>query len=318
LSLLIIGMVPAMAVVNPQSGTSSTSVSSSQTTQTTTSATNTQSSKGAQELIQLAQTAQSYAQQVLAVAQSDGANVTKGQGLIAQGNSLLSTAESVLSTNPTQAAKDALGAMNDFKEAAQSLQTQVVISIDISNQVHNLSLQIERLQNRTTLLQTKVTSLCSGSSVPTTVCADANTNLSQAKSDLTSAASQLAAVTSSSTEAQIKAIQSLLSDASNCLQKVAADINTLANDQKDQKAVTEVQNVLLPEVSQLQSMVQKANLTSAQQSQLNGQLSQAKTLLNTAIQSFQGGDFSSGVQQVNQAEQLMVQVFHELAQDITH
>ncbi len=120
------GIVPVLAQPNQQSQTNS-----------------------ANTLIQLAQAAQGYAGQVLSIAQQQGVNVTKAQTLIAQGDQLLTKAQSEVSTNSTQAARDALGAMNAFRGAAQSLQSEVVVSVSIENQVHYLQTAIQRLQNRT-------------------------------------------------------------------------------------------------------------------------------------------------------------------------
>src|SRR5271169_5408247 len=108
LSFLLIGIVPVVAQPNQNSQTSS-----------------------AGALIQLAQAAQSYAGQLLTIAQKQGANVTAAQSLITQGNGLLARAQSVVSTNATQAGRDALGAMKDFRGAAESLQSGVVVSVKI-------------------------------------------------------------------------------------------------------------------------------------------------------------------------------------------
>ncbi len=295
LALLLMGAVPVLAQSNPQPQTSPASA-----------------------LIQLAQTAQTYAQQVLAIAQKQGANVTKGTGLINQGDQLLTTAESVLSTNSTQAARDALGAMNDFRDAVQSLQSAVVVSVVVTNQVQYLQSDIQRIQNRTNQFQTTVNKLCSPKNASATTCSDANKNLGLATADLTNAASQLSGITSTSTEAQIQAISSLLQDAMSHLQLVSNDISALANDARSQQAISYVQNVLDPRVTQIQQQAQKANITSSQRTTILGQLGQAQSLLTSAVQSFQSGSFDTGVAQVNQATGLMLQALGEIAQDSGH
>ncbi|MGA2199373.1 MAG: hypothetical protein ABSG45_05490 [Nitrososphaerales archaeon] len=295
ISFLVLGMVPVLAQPNQQSQTNS-----------------------ANTMIQLAQAAQGYAGQVLSIAQQQGVNVTKAQSLIKQGDQLLSQAQTEVSTNSTQAARDALGAMDAFRGAAQSLQSEVVVSVGIENQVHYLQTAIQRLQNRTSQLQTTVKNLCSSKNASASTCSDANTNVGKASADIAQAASLLGSITSSSTEAQIDTISGLLNDAASHMQQVASDINTLADAMKDAKGVQYVQTVLTPWLTQLQQMVQKANLTSSQAQQIQGQLSQAKGLLGTAIQSFQSGNFDTGLQQATQAQQLMALVVHEIAQDTGH
>jgi cellobiose-specific phosphotransferase system component IIA len=295
LALLLMGAAPVMASSNPPP----------QTTQ-------------ASALIQLAQAAQTYAQQVLAIAQKQGVNVANGTSLINQGDQLLTSAQSVLSTNSTQAAKDALGAMKDFRAAVNSLQSEVVVSVEIANQVQNLQTDLQRIQNRTNQFQTTVNKLCSNKNASASTCADANKNLGLASTDLTNAASQLKAITSTSTEAQIKAISSLLQDAQTNLQQVSTDINSLANDARSQQAITYVQNTLDPRVTQIQQQAQKANITSSQRTTILGQLGQAQSLLTSAVQSFQAGNFNTGVGQVNQATGLMLQALGEIQQDSGH
>jgi uncharacterized protein YoxC len=295
LTLLLMGAAPVVASSNPQP----------QATQ-------------ASALIQLAQAAQTYAQQVLAIAQKQGVNVANGTALINQGDQLLSSAESVLSTNSTQAAKDALGAMKDFREAVNSLQSAVVVSVEIANQVEYLQNDLQRIQNRTNQFQTTVNKLCSNKNASVATCADANKNLGLAGTDLTNAASQLSTITSTSTEAQIKAISTVLQDAQTHLQQVSTDVNTLANDARSQQAITYVQNTLDPRVTQIQQQAQKANITSSERTTILGQLGQAQGLLTSAVQSFQAGNFNTGVGQVNQATGLMLQALGEIQQDSGH
>jgi len=316
LALLLMGSVPVLA----QTTTTSTTTSTTSTTSTTTTAQATQQSQTdkATVLIQLAQAAQTYAQQVLAIAQKQGANVTKGQSLITQGDQLLVQAQSEIATNATKASLDALGAMKAFKSAAESLQSAVVISVTIQNQVKNLQTELLKVQNRTTQLQTTITGLCSSKNASATVCSDANSNLAKAKADTTSAASLLAAITSSSTETQIQSIVSLLNDAKTNLVQVATDVNTLTTALKDEKGIQFVQTVVSPNLSKLQQQVQSAKLNSSQLQKLQGQLTQASGLLTSAVKSFQAGNFDTGSQQVNQAQQLMALVRLELLQDAAH
>jgi hypothetical protein len=229
---------------------------------------------------------------------------------------LLSSAQSVIGTNSTQAAQDALGAMKDFKSAAATLQNEILVSVTIPSQVQNLRNDITRLQNKTTQYQATVNTLCSEASASASTCSDAKSNLALASSDLSQASTQLNSITSSSTEAQIKAIDTLVQGASSALQKVASDINTLANTTRDQQGIAFVQNVLQPRLTQIQQLAQNSKLNSTQLQTIDSQLSQAQGLLTSAIKSFQGGDFQTGTQQSSQATALMVQALHEIAQDI--
>ncbi|MDA4134690.1 MAG: hypothetical protein OK441_03880 [Thaumarchaeota archaeon] len=311
LSFLLMGIAPVVAQVNPN--TSSTSSSSTSTASGSNSGTN-----SANTLTQLAEAAQGYVGQLLSIAQSQGVTVTAAQSLITQGDGLLTQAQSVVSTNATLAAKDALGAMADFKSAAQSLQSEVVVSVKIENQVQYLQNDVMRIDNRTGQLQTTVNTLCSAKNASATVCGDAKTNLSQATSDTTQASTLLGSITASSTGAQITAIASLLSDATSHLQQVASDINQLANSLRNDKAVQFIQTVLDPRAAQLQQQALNANITSSQRTQIQGQLGQAQTLLGSAVTSFQSGNFSTGLQQTNQATQLLTQAAQELAHDSGH
>ena len=231
---------------------------------------------------------------------------------------MLTQAQSEVSTNSTQAARDALGAMKDFRGAAESLQSAVIVTVKIENQIQYLQSDILRIENRTGQLQTNVDNICSSKNVSAATCSDAKANLGKASADTTQASTLLASITSSSTETQINAIVSLLTDATSHLQQVASDINSLASSMRDVKAVQYVQTILNPRLSQLQQSALKANITSSQRQQIQGQLGQAQTLLGTAITSFQSGDFSTGVQQTNQATQLMTLAAHEIAQDTGH
>jgi hypothetical protein len=100
----------------------------------------------------------------------------------------------------------------------------------------------------------------------------------------------------------------LLKDSQTHLQQVYTDLSNLANDARDQKAVSFIQAVLLPGLTQLQTRVQDANLSSSVTQQDEEQLGQAQALLNDAVTSFQFGNFTGGVQQVQQAALLIQQV----------
>jgi len=311
LAFLLMGIATVVAQVNPSSSsTSSSSISTSSTSNSKTNSANT--------LIQLAQAAQSYAGQVLTVAQKQGVSVTAAQSLINEGAGLQTQAQSAVSTNATLAAKDALGAMKDFRSAAQSLQSEIVVSVKIGNQVQYLQSEIVRIDNRTGQLQATVNTLCSSKNASAAICSDAKTNLGQASSDTSQASTLLGSITASSTEAQTTAIASLLTDATSHLKQVATDINQLANALRDDKAIQFIQTVLDPRAAQLQQQALKANITSSQRTQIQGQLGQAQSLLGTAIASFQSGNFSTGLQQTNQATQLLTQAAREIAHDSGH
>lgn len=310
LSLLLIGMVPVLAQPTPTTTTTTTTGSTTTTTsQATTSAT-------AQTLIQLAQAAQAYAQQVLSIAQAQAVNTTKAQALMTEGGQLLTGAQSAVGTNNTQAAKDALGAMKDFKQAAQLLQTEIVVTITIPSQVQALKDQVARLQNTTNRYQTTVNTLCAAQNASASTCSDARSNLALASAALTNATTMLKSITSASTEAQLKAIATVVQGACADLQKVATDINTLTNAARDEKGVQFVQSVLDPRLTQIQQLAQNSKLNSTQLQTIDGQLTQAQGLLTSAVQSFQAGNFKAGTEQSAQATGLMVKALHEIAQDI--
>jgi hypothetical protein len=292
LSLLLFGIVPVAAQTNQNSPMNP-----------------------ATTLVQLAQAAQTYAQNLLNIGQQQGVNVTVAQTLINQGSTLLTQAQNEVNTNSTQAAKDALMSMSDFHSAAVNLQTEVVVSVSLTVQETYLQKGIQTGENRTSQLQTIVNKACSSSNASASVCADANTNLSQASSELNNASSLLASITASSAQGAISAIEGLLKDASGHLQAAYSDLATLSNSEREQKATTFVQTVLDPKVTQLQNAAQNANLTSSQLQQVQSLLSGAQTSLNSADQSFQSGNFTSGIEQVNQAEQSMVSVAHDIWND---
>ena len=79
-----------------------------------------------------------------------------------------------------------------------------------------------------------------------------------------------------------------------------------------------IQKEIEPRLAQLQEKAQKANLTSSVSQEVQSQLSQAKSLLDGAIQSFLSGNFKTGEQQVQQAVQLMHQVMQEIASSTHH
>jgi len=79
-----------------------------------------------------------------------------------------------------------------------------------------------------------------------------------------------------------------------------------------------IQKEIEPRLAQLQEKAQKANLTSSVSQEVQSQLSQAKSLLDGAIQSFLSGNFKTGEQQVQQAIQLMHQVMQEIESSTHH
>ena len=79
-----------------------------------------------------------------------------------------------------------------------------------------------------------------------------------------------------------------------------------------------IQTKIEPRLAELQQKAQKANLTSSVSQQVQSQLSQAKSLLDGAIQSFLSGNFKAGGEQVQHAIQLMQQVMQEIASSTHH
>jgi hypothetical protein len=310
LSLLLLGIAPVFAQPNQSSATteSSAATQSSTTTQTsTTSQTTSASSNQASVLIALAQAAQNYVQQLITIAQGQGVGVSQAQSLLSQGTQSLTLAQSELSTNPTQAAKDALQAMTYFRSAAESVKSAIQAS-NGSQEVAQLQATIQRMDGRATQLQAAITKACAVTGASASVCSDATSNLATATSDLSQATGDVAALPNPPTQAAIQAIQSLLTDAQNHLQQAYTDLGNLATNAREQQAVDMVQNVLLPFVTSLEQKVQSSNLGSAAVQQYEADLSQAQALLNSAITSFQSGNFANGLQQVQQANALVIQV----------
>ncbi len=297
LSLLLVAAVPVFAQT-------STSQSSSTTQTSTLSPTTSSSSNGASVLIQLAQAAQSYVQQLITIAQGQGVAVSQAQSLLSQGTQSLTLAQNELATNPTQAAKDALQAMTYFRSAAESVKAAIQAS-NGAQEIAQLQAAIQRMNGRVTQLQAALATACAVTGASTSVCSDATTNLAAATSDLSKATADLAALPNPPTDSAIQAIQSLLTDASSHLQQVCTDLSALATNAREQQAVDMVQNILLPLVTSLEQKVQSSNLGSATIQQYETDLSQAQTLLNSAITSFQSDNFATGLQQVQQANALI-------------
>ena len=284
LSLLLLGLMPVFA----------------QTSQSTLT-------EKAVAIIQVAQAARSYAKQLVGIAQQHQVNTTRAESLITQGDPLLSQAQSEVSTNATLAIKDALGAMSDYRAAVQSVQSALASSFQSStaDQVEYLKYAIQRAENRTAQLQTVLTKLCSATNAPTSTCSDGKSNLSAATSDLAQASSLLR-----SNDANITSIVGLVKDAMQHMSAVYADINQLANAYRAQVAVYYIQNLLEKQLSKLRDVV--GNLSSSAAQQYQPQLDQAQSLLTSAIQAFQSGNFDLGVNDAQQAMQLMQQVAHEV------
>jgi len=298
LSLLLMGMAPVFAQT------------SQSTTATTTSNAST-SPSAASVLISLALAAQNYAEHLVTIAQGDGVNVSQAQGLIAKGSASVTLAQNELGTNNTQAAKDALQAMSYFKAAAESIRDSVQAT-RAAELIADLQAGVQRMTNQTNRLQTIVTKACALQNASAALCADANANLANVTSDLTQATAMIAALPNPPTNSSIQAIVSVLQDAMTHLQQAYSDLGQLAVGAREQRAIDQIQNTLLPGVTQLEQRVQDSNLSSGTIQQLETQLSQAQTLLNTAIVSFQSGNFTGGVQQVQQAMQEVKTVLGEL------
>jgi hypothetical protein len=262
-------------------------------------------------VIQLAQAAQSYAQQLITIAQNHGLNVTRAQSVFAKGNDLLTSAENELGTSPGNATRDAFQAMADFHMVAALVQFSVVISINYVYQVAALRSEAERLGNQEAALQNALTRACSSTGSSTSACTDASSNLTAAQEDLSNATAQLAALPNPPTQAAMSGIQSLLQAAQNHLQTVYSDLKTLASNSQGQKAIAFIQNTLLPQVTQLGQRIQNSNISAADKQQDGAQLSQAETLLNEAVQSLQSGNFSVAIRQVQQATQIVFQTANE-------
>ena len=286
LSLLLLGLVPVFAQPNQPS----------QTDKATT-------------IIQLAQAARSYAEQLVGIAQQHQLNTTKAEFLIGQGDPLLSKAQSEVSTNATLAIKDAIGAMHDYREAAEYIQsTLLAASSDHrsddhkADQVGYLVKEVQRAENRTDLLKTVLTKVCSAQGASTSICSDATTNLGTAKSDLDQALTLL-----KSNNANVTSIVSLFRDAQKHIQVVYHDISELVNARRAQEAINYIQNYVEKRLAILQKYV--ANMTSSPtKEQYQQDLTQAQSLLDSAIQAFQSGNFDTGMHDARQAMQLIQQV----------
>ncbi len=285
ISLLLLGLVPVFAQSNEPS----------QTDRATT-------------IIQVAQAARSYAEQLVGIAKQHQVNTTKAEYLISQADPLLSKAQSEVSTNATLAIRDAMGAMQGFRGAAEYIQSALMGPSEHRNddrkadQLGYLRKEVHRAESRADQLQTVLTKLCSAQGASTSTCSDAISNLGTAKSDLDQAATLL-----KSDNADVTSVVSLIKDAQKHMSIVYTDINQLANARRAQEAINYIQNYLQKQLTKLQKVV--ANMSSsATQEQYQQQLTQAQTLLNSAIQAFQSGSFETGMHDAQQAMQLMQQV----------
>jgi len=265
--------------------------------------------------IQLAQAARAYAEQVVGIAQQHNVNVSQAQALISQGDQLLTKAQGEVSSNPSQATQDALGAMRDYHGAVQSLMSQFasLFQASTADKIARAKEAIARLQNRTALMQGMLTKLCGLPGASNATCADGQSNLSAALSDLSQASSLL-----SSPNPDFNTIISLVTDAMHHVYAAAADINNLATAAKEQKAIQYIQEYLEPRIAQLQQYAQQANLPPAILQQVQSLLSSAQSDLTSAIQAFQSGNFSAGVQYAQQAMQLMQQAALLIMQNASH
>ena len=284
LSLLLIGVAPAIA----------------------------ESSQGssASVILQMAQAAHDYAQNLLTIAQQHSIDVSKAQALISQGDQLLTQAQSELTSNPTQAAKDALQAMRDYRDAARSIQANLVDFVKDSFRTERLQSAIKRAQDRAADIEKLLDKVCSVSTAPQDVCTDAKNALAQATTDLQQASRM--APTDPSGAAK------LLADAAKLLGQVHTDIAKLADSVKAERALDYIQNKLQGRLNEISQMIQKANLPPALLQQVQGQLSQAQTSLTSAISDFKAGNFAMGVHDAQQAMQLLQQIVSEIRASATH
>jgi hypothetical protein len=309
LSLLLLGLVPVFAQSNEPS----------QTDKATT-------------IIQVAQAAHSYAEQLVSIAKQHQVNTTKAESLISRGDPLLSKAQSEVSTNATLAIKDAMGAMYYYRGAAEYIQSALAGPSDHrtdrkADQLGYLRKEVQQAEERTNQLQTMLTKVCSAqssttsgtstsitttttttttstttASATTNACSDGQSNLGTTKSDLEQAATLL-----KSDNANVTSIVSLFKDAQKHMSVVYADISQIANARRAQEAITYIQNYAEKQLAILQQEVAKMN-SSATQQQYQQQLTQAQSLLGSAVQAFQSGSFDTGMHDAQQAMQLMQQV----------
>src|SRR5271155_1375470 len=172
--------------------------------------------------------------------------------------------------------------MSYFKAAAESIRDSVQAT-RAAELIADLQAGVQRMTNQTNRLQTIVTKACALQNASAALCADANANLANGTSDLTQATAMIAALPNPPTNSSIQAIVSVLQDAMTHLQQAYSDLGQLAVGAREQRAIDQIQNTLLPGVTQLEQRVQDSNLSSGTIQQLETQLSQAQTLLNTAI-----------------------------------
>ncbi len=269
-------------------------------------------------VIQLAQQAQAYAIQIVAKGQQHGLSVTQAQSLIAQGNQSLTQAQNEASSNPQQAYQDATTAMSDYRNAVQSVQSQVGQQpgggySSNADQVTSMQAMIQRGQGVIARLQAVITKVCGAQNASANTCSDANSNLAAASTDLSQASAALASVStnSSSAQQQMSDIRSTLSDAIHRVNQVYSDLKDFATADQAQRAVSWIQTKTAARLAADQAAVQNANLTSSDTQADQALLTQAQTLLNSAVQSFPT-DFKSGVNDAQQAMKILDQVEHSI------
>ncbi len=297
LSLLLLGVAPAIAEPNTPATT-------------TTTATEANLGSSASLIIQMAQAAHDYAQNLLAIAQQHSVDVSQAQALIGQGDQLVAQAQGELSSNPGQAAKDALQAMRDYRDAARSIQSKLVESIRDSYQTTELQNAIQRVQGKLNEIQAIVTKVCSASSAPQDVCSDAQGKLGQAATDLQQASTMVTSDPSGAAKLVMSVVQ--------LVKEVHADLEKLVDSTKTQRAIDYIQNVLEKRLAEVQQKVQNANLDPTLAAQVQAQLTQVQSLLTSALQDFKAGNFSTGAHEAQQAMQLLQQVVTEVMQNTPH
>jgi len=266
--------------------------------------------------VQMAEAAQSYAKNVVSIGQQHDVNVSQAISFVGEGDQLLAKAQGELGTNSTLAIRDALGAMKYYHAAVQSVISQAVTLFQEQSEAEMIARAqryVARLQNRTEYVGGVLAKACSVPGASNATCADGKNNLAEASTDLSQAATLLASPNPDLTE-----VKSLITGAIQHLQQAERDINQLATAAKAQQAIQYIQNTLEPRITQLQQYAQKANLSSSVLQQVNSLLSNAQTDLSNAIQAFQSGSFQTGVQDAQQAIQLMQQAATLIQENAHH
>ncbi len=284
LALLLIGVAPAIAASNQNSTTTL--------------------------VIQMAQAAHDYAQNLLSIAQQHGVDVTRAQSLISQGDKDLAQAQNLVNSDPDQAAKYALSAMRDYRDAARNLQYNLVDLVRDATQEQRLREAIERHQERAKDLKTILDKACALASAPKDLCTEAQNDLATVTTDL----QQASAKVSTDSDGAAK----LIADASKLLGQTREDLAKIAQAIRTDRAIDYIQNVLQKRVDEVKEMAQKANLPPSVAQQVQQQLSQVQAGLTSAIQDFKAGNFKLGIHDVQQAMQLLHQIVTEIRQNTPH